>query len=258
MMQNIEGNSAAAHPKPEFEKRNFTLLELLIVVAIIAILAGILLPVLNSAMERGRSTQCKSNLKTLGLVHFEYASTFDEYVMPVKWDTFKYKDRPTGNGSRWNGYIMYFMDIPMKTVYCPTMKITCSAKIATQQRNFELLGPDAGSWESFGYGKNKLAGQFAPVGKLSQTVHPSSSILLGESDGEGNSMAIMITPQPDNPNNQLYPYHNGSTNLLWVDGHVSTVIGANKDIIYGKLGGYLSYSEYMNPPLNSVWKIFRR
>jgi len=52
---------------------NFTLLELLIVVAIIAILSGMLLPALQSVQEKAREINCIGNLKQLGIVLTSYA-----------------------------------------------------------------------------------------------------------------------------------------------------------------------------------------
>jgi prepilin-type N-terminal cleavage/methylation domain-containing protein/prepilin-type processing-associated H-X9-DG protein len=75
-----------------FRSRGFTLIELLVVIAIIAVLVALLLPAVQQAREAARRSQCKSNLKQLGLALQNYHEQFNAF--PIS-----YFDTSTGLGS---------------------------------------------------------------------------------------------------------------------------------------------------------------
>jgi prepilin-type N-terminal cleavage/methylation domain-containing protein/prepilin-type processing-associated H-X9-DG protein len=90
-------------------KRAFTLIELLVVIAIIAILVALLLPAVQQAREAARRTQCKSNMKQIGIGLHNYEIVHKVFPAGSYWN-----NRTTGGVRYQQGslltHILPYMD----------------------------------------------------------------------------------------------------------------------------------------------------
>ena len=71
-----------ARSRQERDRGAFTLIELLVVMAIIAILAGMLLPALSNAKEYGRRSKCLNDMRQIGFGLFMYTDDNQSYLPP--------------------------------------------------------------------------------------------------------------------------------------------------------------------------------
>ncbi|QDT25729.1 Type II secretion system protein G precursor [Gimesia panareensis] len=97
--------------KARFTRHGFTLIELLVVIAIIAILIALLLPAVQQAREAARRSQCKNNLKQIGLALHNYHDTHG--LFPSGWIGVQPgvgANAQYGSGWGWGTMILPYLD----------------------------------------------------------------------------------------------------------------------------------------------------
>ncbi|WP_437200712.1 DUF1559 family PulG-like putative transporter [Planctomicrobium sp. SH664] len=96
-------------------KSGFTLIELLVVIAIIAVLIALLLPAVQQARDAARRSQCKNNLKQIGLAIHNYHDAFDR--VPIGYiDTATVTNAATEDGG-WSWAAQILPQLDQATVF---------------------------------------------------------------------------------------------------------------------------------------------
>lgn len=223
-------------------RKKFTIIELLITIVIITIIAGILLPVLNSAKERGVSVQCIGNLRQHGLAFSQYTDINNgifPFATTLGTTAWSYS-------VAWQAYYMLIMGKSLHVnVAAVTMKNLCP-KVASYKNVWHPEFGDFPEWTRTSF--------YGMVGSVNDTYvnsfirksgniyfhdpvrvfSPSQKILqvdannyaAGDNANQGAwGIAILNSSgmaDPTSPNRRIAYEHNGAANTLHFDLHVGS------------------------------------
>ncbi len=213
----------------------FTLIELLVVISIIAILAAMLLPALQTTREKARQSACLSNLKQCGQALVMYCNDWDGYL-PYDY----------AGGIYWNGRITPYMSISTggwfgwQYMRCPTnSEISSTVTYGGHFTGDSLTNIIFSRPEAAPGGSNKLEqiNSYVYIVTDAQSVDAySPSFYTFNTDYDGDS--INDTYAPTTPYNYHLFRHAGRTaNFLFADCSVKAVTLLdwirNKDNMWG-------------------------
>ena len=207
---------------PQMRQKGFTLIEMLMVIAIIAILASVLLSVLAQAREKGRTAQCLSNLRQWGVAFRMYADDYQDYL-PRRGQgvqTLNEVDRPT---DWFNALPIYFglssfqmmvSNNTMPVAHSQSLFICPTAKSAgtNDNRNWIFYLP-------YGMNMNLCPWNLQVQTKYSQVVQPACVVAMA--DTLGPFASTFPSPNIYSP----VPRHAGKVNLLFLTGNAQSFAG---------------------------------
>ena len=144
--------SSMPHPHPIPGKRTgFSLVELLTVLAVIALLAAILLPVLGQVRQKMASSQSASNLRQLGGALQVFANEYKGHFPPVAIQT-KSEEGTWQNLGSWDSYLLKYLgvDAPSHGATRNYDKIKPVAEIFSHPRDNSEITTEGGIRRSYG------------------------------------------------------------------------------------------------------------
>ena len=204
----------------------FTLIELLIVVAIIAILAAILFPVFARARENARKTACLSNLKQLSTAWLMYAQDYDEKVCPSYYYADGYNEEHA-----WD-FILYWggsMDSnPARSTVGLMGPYTKNGQINACPSFYGE--PFGRPYTGYAYNASYIGGDdFAgiPAAHLAAIADPAGTVVFSEGGWGNPVMAQNYLRAPSDPlfmAGKIHYRHNGAANVAYADGHVKSFL----------------------------------
>lgn len=214
--------------RPLSLNRGFTLTELLVVIVIIGVLAGLLFPVGRRVLESSRSAKCIANLRQLGAAANQWSIDNNGSMLPT-FPSGRNLDGRINNG--WGTalfpYVSPGVDLWKTTDYNkrPADVFACpSSKSPVTGSKFLVTA----SWCS-DYAKNGVVNRNIPA---SAPIYPSFKV------GGMNNMSKVIFLADSSFGRELSPFfsdngyitnlHDGKANVLFYDGHVEALDAANR------------------------------
>lgn len=234
------------------KSRFFTLIELLIVIAIIAVLAAMLMPALNKARQTAQAISCTGKMRQiliatqayLGDSNGVYYSIYLGAHLSGNTTTDSYASRPTV----WMEYLLLYMG--RKEVAVITRKeLSVSGPFGCPSQAFTAkLYPGYGYFSSlFGVYGHAVGSEIASPGvKQSRIPSPSNHISHAEACGGNDTYEKRATRGNLKVDNNAVAYrHRRKANVGWVDGHVSDEAAT---LLIGKASGLPWDKDLKNTP----------